>query len=119
MGNFIHVVLSCLPLSIESVFWDGDSLLLSSGGWYFRTESAWRVSREGEMQFACWDEDAGDLINGLAGLSVVGVDWVICGQPIDPSMKLSDGRKLDVFCSTSIEPWVMSLPDGSIYVGNS
>lgn len=47
MNKFLQAVALFLPMKIERVFWGGDTLLLSSAGWSFRTESAWRVSKGG------------------------------------------------------------------------
>jgi len=119
MSAFFEAVALLLPIKIEQVSWDGDTLMLSSAAWSFRTASAWRVSKDYELQFACWDDDARILVSQFLGTSVVEFNWIINRQPIDPSIKLSDGCVLDVFCSTSIEPWVMELSDEAIYIGNS
>lgn len=119
MFDFLRLAISFLPLSIKNVEWDGDSLIVSGDGWSFITSSAWRVSEGKELLFACWDDQADTCIEELVGLSIVNMSWVASSQPIDPSFVLSDGRRLDVFCSSFFEPWVMSLPDNSAYVGNS
>jgi len=119
MNNFLQAVALLLPLKIEKVFWDGDTLMLFSAGWSFRTESAWRVSRAGELLFACWDDDALDHVSELLGLSIVEVGWLIDAQPIDPFFKLSDGRILNAFCSSPTVPWLMEFSDGAVYLGNT
>ncbi|MDF9755858.1 MULTISPECIES: hypothetical protein [Pseudomonas] len=119
MNKFLQAVAILLPIKIERVLWDGDKLMLFSLGWSFQTESAWRVSKDGDLLFACWDNDASDLVSGLLNLSVLEVSWLIDDQPIDPCFKLSDGRVLNVFCSSSTEPWVMELSGGAVYVGNT
>ncbi|MEN8638243.1 hypothetical protein [Pseudomonas sichuanensis] len=119
MNAFLQAVALLLPMKIERVFWDGDRLMLFSVGWNFQTESAWRVSKDGKLLFACWDDDARDLVSDFLNLSVLEVSWLVDSQPIDPCFKLSDGRVLNVFCSSSTEPWVMELTNGGIYVGNT
>lgn len=119
MFDFLKLAISFLPLSIKIVEWDGDSLVVSGENWSFTTSSAWRVSEGKELLFACWDDQANTRTEELAGLSIVNMSWIANFQPIDPSFVLSDGRRLDVFCSSFLEPWVMSLPDDSVYVGNS
>ncbi|MFB4392843.1 hypothetical protein [Pseudomonas sp. LS_1] len=119
MNNFMGSVLSFLPLCIERVEWDGDSLVVSGDDWSFSTSSAWRVSKGKELSFACWDEDAAACIEGLVHLSVIDFSWVRADQPIDPSFIFCDGRRLDVFCSFSSEPWVLRLPGDGVYLGNS
>lgn len=119
MFDFLRVVVSFLPLDIKNVEWDSDSLVVSGDDWSFVTTSAWRVSQGKELLFTCWDNQLDVNIEGLVGLTIVDVSWVSDGQPIDPSFILSDGRRLDVFCSFICEPWVMNLPGNSVYVGNS
>ena len=119
MIDFLRLVMSFIPLCIKEVEWDGDSLVISGEDWRFVTNSAWRVSQSKDLLFACWDNEVGARVEGLTGLSVVHVSWIANDQPIDPSFTLSDGRRLDVFCSSLSEPWVMKLPDNRIYIGNS
>lgn len=119
MFDFLRLVISFCPLRIKSVEWDGDFLIISGDGWRFCTSSVWRVSKGKEMLFACWDGQVNVRIEELVGLAVENVSWVTKDQPIDPSFTLSDGTRLDVFCSSVCEPWVMNLPNDIVYVGNS
>jgi hypothetical protein len=118
MIDIFEAVALFFPIKIEQVSWDGDTLILSTADWSFRTESVWRVSKNHKLQFACWDDDAPVLISDFLGASIIEIKWITDAQPIDPSIKLSDGRVLDVFCSISIEPWVMELSSGAVYLGN-
>ncbi|MBD2837292.1 hypothetical protein ID144_09615 [Pseudomonas sp. JM0905a] len=119
MFDFISLFTYFLPLYVKDVEWDGDFLIISGDGWSFVTSSAWRISKDKELLIACWDDDANELIEHLVGLEIIDLSWIFGDQPIDPSFIFSDGRKLDVFCSSSYEPWVINFPDGSIYIGNS
>lgn len=116
MFDFLSKISSYLPLCIESVEWDGDVLNISGEGWRFTTNSVWRISHEKELLFGCWDDEVGIFLEELVGVCVVEFVWLINEQPIDPSLLLSNGRRLDVFCSSSYEPWVMGLSE-EIYVG--
>lgn len=119
MNTFMQTMALLLPMKIERVFWDGDTLMLFSADWNFRTESAWRVSKGRELLFACWDESALDHVSELLGLSIIEVGWLIDAQPIDPFFKLSDGRVLNTFCSSSTEPWLIEFSNGAVYLGNT
>ncbi|WP_298837959.1 hypothetical protein [uncultured Salinicola sp.] len=119
MFDFLKLVANFLPLCIKEIEWDGDSLIVSGDNWSFFTSSVWRVSRDKDMLFACLDDQVNTRIEELVGLSVVNISWIVSDQPIDPSLILSDGRRLDVFCSFRYEPWVMSLPNDNVYIGNS
>ncbi|WP_141691290.1 hypothetical protein [Pseudomonas sp. 8 R 14] len=119
MFVFLKLVMSFSSLRINSIEWDGDFLNVSGDGWSFSSSIAWRVSKDEDMLFACWDEQASVRIKELVGLSVGSVSWIAQNQPVDPSFTLSDGRRIDVFCSSVCEPWVMTLPNNIVYVGNS
>ena len=119
MNECLQAVSLLLPMKIERVFWDGDTLMLFSADWSFRTESAWRVSKGDRLLFACWDDDALEYVSEFLGLSITEVGWLINTQPIDPFFKLSDGCVLNVFCSSSTEPWLMDFLGGAVYLGNT
>ena len=119
MFDFIKLVSSFFPLHIKDVHWDGDSLIISGDKWSFATNSVWRISNNKELLFTCWDDDADRLIKDLAGLLIIDFSWISNDQPIDPSITFSGGKRLDVFCSCSHEPWLLNLPNGSVYAGNS
>lgn len=119
MIDFLKLIVPFFPLFIQRVEWNGDSLVLSGDDWSFVTSSAWRVSKDKTLLFACWDDRDDVCPKGMEDLSILGISWIVDNQPIDPSLILSDGRRLDVFCSSFCEPWIMSLPDNSVYVGNS
>ncbi|MGH8386398.1 MAG: hypothetical protein ACRESJ_13010 [Pseudomonas sp.] len=119
MFDFLKLVMPYLPLHIECVEWDGDSLVVSGDRWSFVTSSAWRVSQGRELLFACWDDQKNIRTEELVGLSIVNMSWIAGDQPIDPSFVFSDGRRLDVFCTSVCEPWLMTLPDKNVYVGSA
>ena len=108
-----------LPLLIEKISWDGDTLILGGDGWNFSTLSAWRIIDDSDVQVACWGKGVDGAINELVGLSIIEVGYQGISIEVDPLFKLSDGRLLEVFSTDTIEPWVMQLPDGKIYVGGA
>lgn len=119
MFDFLGVVMSFLPLRIKRAEWDSDYLVISGDNWSFSSCSAWRMSQSKVLLFACWDDQANISINELVGLSVESVSWITSDLPIDPSFFFSDGRRLDVFCTSVFDPWVMNLPNGNVYVGGA
>lgn len=119
MNKFLQAVAELLPLKIEEILWDGDTLVLSSADWRFKTESVWRVSKNNEIQFTCWDSSACNFVSDFIGCYITAIGWLVEKQPIDPCFKLSDGRVLSVFCSLSADPWFMEFSGGEIYLGNS
>jgi len=119
MFDFKKIFHSFLPLCFDFIAYDGDNLLISGEKWKFSCSSAWRVSEGEKLLFTFLDSDADGLLKDLRGLSVVDMGWLIEKQKIDPSFLFSDGRRIDVFCSYSYDPWLIEMPNGDIYVGNS
>lgn len=113
----ISLLMKLLPLRIGFVSWDGNVLTISGENWSFSTLSAWRIVQEGAISFACWDRDVDTKIESIKGESIVGVarQGILVG--VDPVLELSNGKKLEVFSSDTFEPWVLKLPDGSIFTG--
>jgi hypothetical protein len=58
MFYFLKLVMSFSSLRINSIEWDGDFLNVSGDGWSFSSSSAGRVSKDDDMLFACWDDQA-------------------------------------------------------------
>jgi len=119
MFDFLEHIKYFLPLHLENIQYDGDTLIITGEKWRLASSSIWRVSNDKELLFTCWDNNSTKMIKNLLGLSIISVAWMLDKQKIDPSFLLSDGKRLDVFCAYSYEPWIISLPDGNIYIGNS
>lgn len=117
--SLINVLISLFPLVIKQVSWDGDTLIVTGEGWSFSTISAWRIIEGESVQFACWDRDIGKQVNSLEGLSLVAVQPQGSSIGVDPTFQLSDGRRLEVFSTDTVEPWTLKLPDGNVYVGGT
>ena len=119
MNNLINVLVSLLPLMVKQVSWDGDTLTIAGDGWSFSTLSAWRISNSESVQFGCWDKDIDESVKGLSGLNIIAVKIQGSTITVDPIFELSDGRILEVFATDTVEPWVIKLPDGKVYVGGT
>ncbi|MBU1168437.1 MAG: hypothetical protein KKD44_02630 [Proteobacteria bacterium] len=119
INNLLNVLINILPIIVEKVSWDGDTLIIAGDGWSFSTLSAWRVINRGTIQFACWDKNINESVNELSGLSIVSVAAQGLNIGVDPVFELSDGRLLEVFSTDTVEPWTLRLPDGKVYVGGS
>lgn len=119
MFNFLNFFSKFLPLKIEFVSWNEDNLTISGNDWSFTTNSAWRVSKDNKLLFACWDENVINSVKELMDISIINMSWIDDAQAIDPLFSLSDGSRLEIFCTSSLEPWVLRCPDSNIYIGNS
>jgi len=106
---------SFLPLQIDKTEYNNDILTIYGKDWKFTTQSAWRVSKNSDLLFACFDKNAEDLVKELEKTSVIDIKWLISVQKADPSFLLSDGRRIDIFTSFSYDSWKIELPNGEIY----
>jgi len=116
MIALLNELKSRLPLRIDSVHWDRDTLNLIGGKWNLVTMSAWRVINTGSVEFACYDTDIDDLVNGLVNKSIVSVEVQSIAISVDPIFQLDDHRKLEIFSTDTVEPWVLNL-NGITLVG--
>lgn len=115
--DFLKKVGMFLPSKIERVSWDGEALELACSKLLLRTESTWRISQNNQLILACWDRDSSELGSRLSGKFLTGISWLIADQPIDLSLKLSDGSSLDIFCCSSVEAWMLEIKEIGVYFG--
>jgi hypothetical protein len=110
-----------LPLRVLGAEWSDPVLLLHGDGWSLMVASPWRIVEGGRLRRGCWDHDAAREVATLVGRDVVGRD-VVGIEPqggavrLDPALVLSDGRRLEVFPVDDVEPWVLRLPSGPVWV---
>lgn len=115
----IKVIVELFPLNINNASFDGDTLTLSGESWNFSTLSAWRVLNGNEIEFACWDKNIEEQVSALNGLSIVGTQTQGAIVGTDPVFELSDGRYIEIFSTDTDEPWVMTLPSDTVFVGGT
>lgn len=119
INHLIQGSSNLLPLSVNSVSWDGDTLMLIGSDWSFSTMSAWRIINAGEIQIACWDNNAEDYLKKLEGLLIVAIQPQSQYIQVDPVFELSNGKQLEIFSTDTVEPWSLQLPNGKLYIGSS
>lgn len=117
IDNVISNILDSVPLNIELVLWDGNTLTLSGTNWSFSTLSAWRVLNESSIEFACWDNEIEKKIKEFEGQSIISAGKQGSIVAVDPIFKLSSGKKLEIFSSDTFEPWILKLPNGKVFAG--
>ncbi len=83
----------------------------------FCSPSAWRVIRDGVLEFGWSDEDVADLVWERCGLSIVSVESQSSRMGGGPAFGLSDGRWLEISSDHPVDPWWMRLP-GITFVGS-
>ena len=119
MQTLIDLSESLLPLSVNEVSWDEDTLSIAGSDWSFSTKGAWRIVDEESILAACWDKDVSDFVDKVGKLAIVAIETQGQTLNIDPVFRLSDNTWLEVFSTESVDPWVLELPNGKVFVGNS
>lgn len=119
MFDFIEKIKDFFPLCVENIGFVDERLFFSGNGGDFSAACAWRVCKGGRLLYACLDDGVNDLLMSFVGVEIVDFFWIDPVLKIDPSFVFSDGSRLDVFCSVSMDPWVFVSSDGNVYVGNS
>lgn len=106
-----------LPLVIKEASFADPTLTLTGDDWSFSSPSAWRVVKEGVLEFGWSEVKAPDLVWDLCGLAIISVAPQSPAMSGDPAFELSDGRWLEIFSDNAIDPWSMQLP-GMTFVGS-
>jgi hypothetical protein len=91
-------------------------LLLRGDAWSLMVASPWRIVDDRRLRRGCWDDGAAREVAALAGHGVVRLEPQGCTVQLDPLLVFSDGRRLEVFSVDDLEPWVLRLPSGPVWV---
>lgn len=102
---------SRLPLKIKEAAFTDPTLTLAGDGWSFSSPSAWRVIKDGVLEFGWSNSDASDLVWNLCGSSILSVVPQSSRMGGDPAFEISGGRWLEVFSDHAVDPWSVRLPD--------
>ena len=118
IAEVIRAVEPHLPLAIHDVnSEDGATLVLGGENWSLRISAPWRITRSNRLLIGS-DEDAArpwptDLVTQrIVAVVVQGVGG------LDFAFVLDGGKVLEVFSCHPVEPWVLHLPSGSVWVAS-
>ena len=101
-----------LPLIIETISWDTNSLLIQGIDWWFRVDTAWRLVDK-QRVFGGDDEEIHDKLSKIKIFEKV----VKQSQFVnDPALIFNNNLIIEVF-STDMKPemWVAITPNNIIY----
>jgi hypothetical protein len=102
-----------VPLLIREATFADPTLVLSGDGWSLAATCPWRVVHHDHGIEISWSSsDAEDRVRGLVGVQITSVRQ----RGNDPAFDLSNGRVLEVFSDTDVDPWVLRLV-GVTFVG--
>lgn len=113
---FIEAKNHC-PLVVEKSEWSDPSLHLSGANWSLNTTSSWRLVDDSKMLIGSEDKDANIFVTKLAGLKIKEMVGERSVPSIDPVVVLSNGWRLEIFSAHATDPWVIRLPDSTVFVG--
>jgi len=101
---------SLFPMVIRQASYTDPSLSLVGDQWSFNSQSSWRVTRHGVLEFGWSDVGAPDQVWNLIGLSIVSVAPQSLRMQGDPALELSSGQWVEIFSDHAVDPWVFGLP---------
>ena len=104
------------PLAIEAADWSDPVLVISGPQWSLSCTSAWRLVVAERLVAGGEDPSAVRQVEALAGRTVVRCEALTSPALGDLRLRLDDGRALEVFVATAVDPWVLQLPRGAILV---
>lgn len=105
-----------LPLKIDNSQWDNVNFHLHGPNWNFNSMCAWRISEENKVIHCCYDSTYEEIIDVIAGLSIVDVYSQNTLLQIDPVFILSNKYKLEIFSTDIFEPWLFSINEKDYYI---
>ncbi|MBI5491084.1 MAG: hypothetical protein HY905_27380 [Deltaproteobacteria bacterium] len=92
---------------VRDLAWDGTTLVVTGDGWRVRALCSWRLMRRGTLTVGSDDKESGRGIEALRGTELV--DVRTAEIPVDPVLIFSEGVRLEIFSSSSFEPWVIHV----------
>lgn len=113
--SFLNEVNKHLPLVIEEAECDETTFSLRGKDWQFNGMTEWRLFNKGHFWIGCYDDDAGRYFKKLEGMSIESIQSIF---NVDPVLNLSSKLALEIFSTSSVEPWVFRLPGGQVYVAS-
>ena len=118
MNRILRALQSHLPLRVDQASWAPPNLSIYGPEWSLNGMCAWRVINHGIVVGASGSQDSESSIALLAGKCLVRASIQSVACPPDPVLFFDDGHILELFSDDVLEPWVMRLPAGEVFVAN-
>ena len=106
-----------LPIAVLNVEWNDPILIVGGAGWSFAIVSPWRVVADEALILGSDNATQDSVRDLLHDQMVISCDLQSKSAPLDLALLLENGRVLEVFSVTSLEPWTLSLADIGMFVG--
>ena len=100
-----------LPLKITTVIWDIISFHIYGSNWSFYTLGSWRISTKKKVVFGCYDGhmDIENEVKFLENMEIKDVRYQTEFLKIDPVFILSNDEQIEIFSTTTDEPWTFQV----------
>lgn len=100
---------------VERVLWTDTSLVLLGPGWRVTTTSPWRITLNGVLVVGAEDTNSEAEASSLSGARL---QSVLSSSDLDPQLRFTDGRVLEIFSACTVEPWVVDVSGYPVIVGS-
>ena len=118
IDDVIRAVERHLPLTIHDVdSEDGATLVIGGEGWSLTIAAPWRITRANQLLIGSEEAEAGPWPTDLVTQNIVAVLPQGVGG-LDLAFMLDGGKILEVFSCHPVEPWVLRLPSGPVWVAS-
>lgn len=118
VAQVIQAVEPHLPLVIHNVdSTDGVTLVIGGEDWSLKVSAPWRITRANRLLLGSEEEAAHPWPTDLITQRVVAVVPQGIGG-LDLAFVLDGGKVLEVFSCHPVEPWVLRLPSGPVWVAS-
>jgi hypothetical protein len=110
MKNWVSSLAAACPLRIERTSWEDPILVLGGADWNFACTSTWRIANGERMLVGCEDPEAAHEVASLSGRVIdlcINPSWLGSG---DLRLVLDDGRMIEIFVASAIDPWAFRIP---------
>jgi hypothetical protein len=106
-----------LPWRIERAEWTDPTLALGGPAFSLALTCSWRVRDRVGLVYSWQFSDVDERVQDLVGATVVRFEDLDVAF-VDPAMVLDDGRRLELFSDTHLDPWVLHSGDDLVVVGD-
>lgn len=106
-----------LPIAILNVEWNDPILIVGGAGWSFAIVSPWRIVADETLMLGSDSATQDSVWSLLHDQMVVSCNLQSKNAPLDLALSLKNGRVLEVFSVSNLEPWTLTFTDIGMFVG--
>jgi hypothetical protein len=115
--TYLDAVTARLPWTVRTAEWTDPTLVVAGDDWMLSISCAWRVVGPDGSAYGWSSPDAEDRVWDLIGRDVVALAPQATGPRADPTLVLSGDVRLEVFCDTDDDAYVLRSGENQVIVG--